>query len=211
MKKTISLSAKCSDLFNATIMLGADGYDIEGYVPEGLGIGGGDYIELTIDLKTGKILNWVPPTDESIQNAIGEDGEDDVEDDDVEENYEKDDDGEDVFLGVNLDDPMVERSSDENEALIAIAIYDEFLRDKIETVRLNRNGVDLVITRRSGSSFGTISGLDLRGEIIWTIVVNFDTEEFKTTVRPASEGDLRRNINALTFRFFQYYPYPGGQ
>ena len=33
-------------------------FDKEGYVPLGLGIGGGDDVELDIDIKTGQILNW---------------------------------------------------------------------------------------------------------------------------------------------------------
>jgi hypothetical protein len=39
----ISITAKCSDLFSVTFY----GINIEGYVPEGIGVGGGDYIKIT--------------------------------------------------------------------------------------------------------------------------------------------------------------------
>lgn len=39
--------------------------EYEGYVP-GVGIGGGDDIELLIDIKTGQILNWKELTPEDI-------------------------------------------------------------------------------------------------------------------------------------------------
>jgi hypothetical protein len=43
-------------------------FDIEGYVPSSLGIGGGDDIELEIDIKTGQILNWKEISIESLVN-----------------------------------------------------------------------------------------------------------------------------------------------
>jgi hypothetical protein len=70
--KTLSFSAKCSDCF---------GYDISdekgnivkedsGYVPHDLGIGGGDYIQMDIDLATGQILNWKPITEIEVEEEI---------------------------------------------------------------------------------------------------------------------------------------------
>ena len=62
--KTIQITAKCSDLFSALLM--EDGKyvgEYSGYVPEFFpGEHYGDYVELKIDLATGKILDWKPPT-----------------------------------------------------------------------------------------------------------------------------------------------------
>ena len=59
----LTISAKCSDLFNATFTAD-DGLTAShnGYVPAGLGIGdfGGDYVEMTIDTDTGQIEGWRP-------------------------------------------------------------------------------------------------------------------------------------------------------
>ncbi len=67
--KIITISAKCSDLFNADL-IGEDGKNVgenyDGYVPtwfpnpsEGHY---GDYVSLSIDISTGKIINWKKPT-----------------------------------------------------------------------------------------------------------------------------------------------------
>jgi hypothetical protein len=40
------------------------------YVPEGIGIGGGDYVEMSIDTETGQILNWKPLTDKQVVESI---------------------------------------------------------------------------------------------------------------------------------------------
>ncbi len=66
----LQISAKCSDLcFTkiAELNLFKDGY-----VPYGLGIGGGDYVDLTIDTETGKILGWKPLTDTQLKKALKE-------------------------------------------------------------------------------------------------------------------------------------------
>ena len=61
---TVKISAKCSDLFNATLV--HDGNVIgqyDGYVPNWMpGDHYGDYVELEIDIATGQILNWEHPT-----------------------------------------------------------------------------------------------------------------------------------------------------
>ena len=59
------ISAKCSDLFFGEITNDEDKVikEYDGYVPEELGIGGGNYVEFEVDLKTGQILNWVPVTE----------------------------------------------------------------------------------------------------------------------------------------------------
>lgn len=40
------------------------------YVPEDIGIGGGDYVEMDIDTETGQILNWKKLTDKQVIEAI---------------------------------------------------------------------------------------------------------------------------------------------
>lgn len=57
--KIISISAKCSDLFNASL---DDGRSYDGYVPNFFPGQRGDYVQLDIELATGKILNWKAPT-----------------------------------------------------------------------------------------------------------------------------------------------------
>jgi len=57
--KYIAVTAKCNDLCNINIFDDAvQIYNSDDYVPEDLGIGGGDYIELLIEVKTGKICGW---------------------------------------------------------------------------------------------------------------------------------------------------------
>lgn len=71
--KVLSITAKCSDLFFGTFE-DKDGNqvgpDVDGYVPRNLGIGGGDYVEMKIDLETGQILNWKKPSQTAIKNAL---------------------------------------------------------------------------------------------------------------------------------------------
>ncbi len=57
---TITISAKCSDLFWAKLN---DGREYDGYVPDFFPDEHyGDYVMLDIDLATGRILNWKVPT-----------------------------------------------------------------------------------------------------------------------------------------------------
>jgi hypothetical protein len=46
------------------------GLETNGYVPRGLGIGGGDYVSLMIDTETGRILDWKPLEDEDLRAAF---------------------------------------------------------------------------------------------------------------------------------------------
>ncbi len=58
--KKISISGKTSDLCFLTLY-DKDGVMIkehDGYVPRFMPNGGGDYIDLDIDIDTGQILNW---------------------------------------------------------------------------------------------------------------------------------------------------------
>jgi hypothetical protein len=62
--KVINISAKCSDLFSASLYdNGKHVGDYEGYVPEFFpGRHYGDYVMMEIDAETGKITNWHKPT-----------------------------------------------------------------------------------------------------------------------------------------------------
>jgi hypothetical protein len=61
--KTIRICAKCSDMFSASLNDGKTIKQYEGYVPDFFPEEHyGDYIEFTIDIETGKILNWRKPT-----------------------------------------------------------------------------------------------------------------------------------------------------
>lgn len=48
------------------------GNDYNGYVPNFMpGEHDGDYVHLEIDVETGKILNWVPPTNKQLNKVFG--------------------------------------------------------------------------------------------------------------------------------------------
>ena len=64
----LHILAKCSDCCSATIP--ERGLEKQGYVPRGLGIGGGDYIDLTIGTDTGKIEGWKKPTESALRSAF---------------------------------------------------------------------------------------------------------------------------------------------
>jgi hypothetical protein len=67
----LTISAKCSDLCWAEF-IDEDGNRTEsdGYVPRDVGIGGGDYVELTIDTATGLIEGWEQMSDRQFALAI---------------------------------------------------------------------------------------------------------------------------------------------
>jgi hypothetical protein len=79
--KILKLSAKCSDMCNLTLSErlphGGDGPIIgeaDGYVPEWLPGPNvqhyGDYVILDIDVATGQILNWKPPTKKQLAETF---------------------------------------------------------------------------------------------------------------------------------------------
>lgn len=72
--KTLKIHMKVSDRFSAVLVDqdGAEIYDQEdGYVPSFMpGEHYGDSVILDIDLDTGRITNWEPPTAEEIQEWI---------------------------------------------------------------------------------------------------------------------------------------------
>ena len=78
--KTVHICAKCSDLCFSQVLDegGAVIAEHDGYVPDFMpGEHYGDYVELDIDIKTGKILNWNPGND--IQTFINENQADSVD------------------------------------------------------------------------------------------------------------------------------------
>lgn len=71
--KTIKMTAKCSDLcyMNFKNAQGKQVGERDGYVPDFMpGQHWGDYVELEIDVATGKILNWKAPTQKQLRDAI---------------------------------------------------------------------------------------------------------------------------------------------
>lgn len=68
MHKTIKIQAHCRDCFQGILKdeNGKATHDYEGYVPDFFGSGADD-VELEIDLATGQILNWTPPTKEDLE------------------------------------------------------------------------------------------------------------------------------------------------
>lgn len=68
----IKMSAKCSDLFNASLIdndkeIG----EYHGYVPKFFPEEHyGDYVRLDIDIETGKILNWKAPTQDELEEVF---------------------------------------------------------------------------------------------------------------------------------------------
>lgn len=68
---TMTISGKVSDLFGLSVHDDDNNevVDYDGYVPNGIGIGGGDYLELEIDLETGKVKDWKPLTVEDVKDA----------------------------------------------------------------------------------------------------------------------------------------------
>lgn len=71
---TLTISAKCSDSFTALLKNeeGATLAEYDGYVPKFMpGEHFGDYVELDIELATGKILNWKKPTQVQLKETFG--------------------------------------------------------------------------------------------------------------------------------------------
>ena len=75
--KIVSVNGKTSD--NCYVELkdvyGKTIASHDGYVPSFLPGGGGDYLELEIDINTGKILNWKVPTADNLQEEVAEEWE----------------------------------------------------------------------------------------------------------------------------------------
>lgn len=65
-KRIHNVSAKCSDMCNGDI----NGRGHEGYVPEDLGIGGGDYLKFSYCLDCGQLQNKFPFPISSIEKDL---------------------------------------------------------------------------------------------------------------------------------------------
>ena len=68
----LSISVKCSDMFSASL-LDEEGnllIDYDGYVPDIVPNSFHDYVDLDIEVETGKILNWKVPTKKEIDEFI---------------------------------------------------------------------------------------------------------------------------------------------
>lgn len=66
----LKIRAKCSDMFSATLTDEKTGIrkGYDGYVPSFFpGEHYGDYVMLTIDVDTGKILDWNKPTQANLK------------------------------------------------------------------------------------------------------------------------------------------------
>jgi hypothetical protein len=75
--KTMEIYCKVSDRFTFALK-DDEGETVyqqdDGYVPDFMpGQHSGDYIILNIDIDTGKIANWTPPSAEKLQKAIDKD------------------------------------------------------------------------------------------------------------------------------------------
>lgn len=73
--KTISVCAKCVDMFTATLKEDGKGIgEYDGYVPSWFpspsSDNDGDYVILNIDVNTGQILNWKKPTEKQLRDTF---------------------------------------------------------------------------------------------------------------------------------------------
>lgn len=74
MQKILRVIAKCSDCCTTQLLLDDVVIaDTRGYVPENLGIGGGDYMAFELDLETGTIIGWKPISQDNLDNLISQD------------------------------------------------------------------------------------------------------------------------------------------
>ena len=81
MPTILHITAKCSDLCDSVLTKnGKILVEHDGYVPSIMPEGGGDYVDIEIDVATGKILNWVVPTEDQIKSFIAGSDEDEDED-----------------------------------------------------------------------------------------------------------------------------------
>jgi hypothetical protein len=72
----LKICAKCSDLFSASLIVNdKEVANHDGYVPDFMpNEHYGDYVELDIDIETGKILNWKYPTTSTIEKQLNNEG-----------------------------------------------------------------------------------------------------------------------------------------
>ena len=73
MPTMITFSAKCSDMFSASLQDANDNTvgEYQGYVPSFFpGTHYGDYVMFDVDLATGQIKNWKAPTLDNINDML---------------------------------------------------------------------------------------------------------------------------------------------
>lgn len=76
--RTLSITVKCSDMFAATLLNNDKPQgSFDGYVPKWFPNPRvqhfGDYVELIIDIDTGKIVNWQKPTTAQLEETFKDD------------------------------------------------------------------------------------------------------------------------------------------
>lgn len=70
--KFMRVRGKCDDR-SQVIATNSDGgilFNIDGYMPSGLGFGRSDYIEFVIDIETGQIMNWKKPSEQALIDSF---------------------------------------------------------------------------------------------------------------------------------------------
>lgn len=70
--RTINVTGKVSDLCFVRYNNQDESRERDGYVPEGLGIGGGDYLEFKLCLDCGRILGDFPIPQDNVEDAFPE-------------------------------------------------------------------------------------------------------------------------------------------
>lgn len=73
--KILRMSAKCSDLFSATLINEETGEGLgcyDGYVPEWFPNGGDDYVNFDINIETGVIVNWHKPNKSQLKKTFSD-------------------------------------------------------------------------------------------------------------------------------------------
>lgn len=70
--RILSIKAPVGESLTAMLSQGGTraGHEYTGSVPEGMGLGAGEEVEMKIDLATGQILNWTAPSDEVIEETF---------------------------------------------------------------------------------------------------------------------------------------------
>lgn len=72
-KRIADVTGKCSDMFNATV----NGIEYSDYVPDDMGIGGGDYMRFSYCLDCGQIQGDFPLPETEIERNANEEDDDD--------------------------------------------------------------------------------------------------------------------------------------
>jgi hypothetical protein len=107
--RELIIVAKCSDMCNTEYIVdGETKVEAEGYCPDLEGISGGDYINLRIDLDSGKILGYEPISHKEIMDELTD--EDDDWEDNEEDEFDEDGFNTDKFSPVVIDPKVLDSS-----------------------------------------------------------------------------------------------------